>query len=379
MKKIIHVIHDLSSGGAETLVKDYALMINKEKFDIKIICFHRRGFPYEKILEENNIDVVYLSDYIKIDRTKSSIHNAIFTIKMFCIFKQIVKKEEPDVLHTHLPINTLIEFANPSKNIKIFHTVHNEPSSLWRKNSFARRLDFRSAKRLVKRNNMRFIVLHEKMRNEVNNIFNVDNSIILNNGINFQRFDNAIIKNKLDFKKELCIPEDAFIVGHIGRFTDQKNHEKLISIFNEISKNNSHAFLLMIGTGELQKTIENNLSNYGLNGKYIILSDRSDIPDLLNIMDCFVFPSKYEGLPVTLIEAQKMNRPCFISDRISDYAIISNLVTVISIEQDDKLWADTILQYKKPNKIELNSEEWNMKNVICKLENIYLGKNIISK
>ena len=372
MKKLIQVIHDLSAGGAETLVKDYSLLINKEKFEVKVICFYRRNSSYETLLDDNDIKVIYLSDYIKTDRTKSPFHNLIFTIKMFFKFKKILKEENPDIMHTHLPINTLIKFARPSKSITIFHTVHNEPTILWRKNSLIRRIDFIDTKWLVKHNNMRFIVLHDKMRIEINKLFNVDNSIILNNGIDFSRFDRKKIRDRNEFRKELKIPKEAFVIGHVGRFTEQKNHEMLVDIFDEIHKKNVKAFLLMIGTGDLREKIEEKLKKKGLEKFYLILSNRSDIPDLLNIFDYFVFPSKFEGLPVTLIEAQKMELPCFISDKISNYSIISNLVTVLPINISSKQWATAIIDYKYPDKLILNSEEWDMKNVIKKLEKIYL-------
>lgn len=372
MKKLIQVIHDLSTGGAETLVKDYALLIDKKKFDVKIICFYRRNSSYEKLLEDNNIEVIYLSDYIKIDRSKSVFHKLVFTIKMFFKFKKIIKNEKPDIMHTHLTINTLIKFSKPNKNTKIFHTVHSEPRVLWRKNSIIRRIDFLAAKWLVKHNNMIFIVLHDEMKKEINQLFNVNNSIVLNNGIDFSRFDNRKIKDRKEVRKKLNITESAFVIGHIGRLTDEKNHEMLIDIFDKIHEADKNVFLLMIGAGELREKIERKLKEKGLDKHYLILSNRLDIPDLLNAMDCFVFPSKYEGLGIVLIEAQKMNLPCFISNNVPQHAIISNLVTRISINISPTQWANSIMNYKKPKKIILDYKEWDMNSIIRKLEEIYI-------
>lgn len=374
MRKVIHVIHDLTTGGAETLVKDYALLINKNKFNLKVICFYRRGSSYETLLEKNKVKVIYLSDYIKIDRTKNIFYKTIFTIKMFLVFKKIIKNENPNIIHSHLAINTLIKFSKPSKNTKLYHTVHNEPRILWRKNSIIRRIDFKSTKWLVKKYKMRFIVLHDDMRKEINQLFGVNDSIVLNNGIDFSRFDKICIKKTTIVRKELKIPQNAFVVGHIGRFMLQKNHDFLVEIFYKIHQKNNNAFLLMIGSGELKNTIECKLKNYNLENNYLILSNRLDIPDLLNAMDCFVFPSKYEGLGIVLIEAQKMNLPCFISDKVPKYAEISNLVTRFSLNKNEEQWANSIIKYKKPKKIVLNDEEWNMKNVINKLECIYMNE-----
>lgn len=219
---------------------------------------------------------------------------------------------------------------------------------------------------------MRFICLHDEMRKNVNDLFNVNNSIILNNGIDFSRFNKDKISNKITLKDKLNIPADAYIVGHIGRFIYEKNHSFLVDIFSKIYSKNKNAFLLMIGDGPKKQEVIEKLNLLKLNDRYLILSNRSDIPDLLGIMDCFVFPSIVEGLPVTLIEAQKMELPCFVSDSITKYITISNLITWLSVKKDCKCWANSIIDYKYPKKVLLNDNAWDMDNIVKKLENIYL-------
>ena len=146
----------------------------------------------------------------------------------------------------------------------------------------------------------------------------------------------------------------------------------MVDIFREVSKKNSDAFLLMIGDGSDKDEIMKKLDNSGLKKKYLILSNRDDVPDLLNAMDVFVFPSLYEGLPLSLIEAQIAKKPCFISDRIDDYAIISNLVTRLPLENGTKKWADAIMNYKKPKKVIVDDENWDIKKITKQLEQLYL-------
>lgn len=366
MKKVFHVIHGLTTGGAETLVKDYALKIDKEQFDIHIICLNKMNTIYEEILEKAGVDIVYLSN----------MPNSSFFSKLFCLIKKyhrlrkIVHNEKPDILHTHLPINNLIKYSKPYRNTTIIHTVHNEPKILWNK-KIRRKIDFLAAKYLVKKYNMRFIVLHEEMRKEINEMFNVNNSIVLNNGIDFDRFDKNKIRDRDNFRNDLLIPKDAFVVGHIGRFNEQKNHRFLADIFYQIVKQKNNSYLLLIGDGEEKENIIHRLDDLGLKNKYLILSNRKDIPDLLNVMDAFVFPSIFEGLGIVLIEAQKMNVSCFVSEQVPSAATISNLVTKISLLKSAKEWANIIVKYKKPKKIEICGDEWDMNEVIKKLEKIY--------
>lgn len=369
MKKVMHIIHGLSTGGAETLVKDYALKIDKTLFDIEIVCLNFLNSPYEKLLEDNGIKVTYLLNENYSYTTLAS--KIISKIKICYKLKKVIHKKQPDIIHTHLPINSLIKFAKPHKGTKIYHTVHTEPDVLWKKNKFHSKIDFYAAKWLVKKYGMQFIVLHNEMREKVNRIFKVSNSIILNNGIDFIRFNNA--KAKSEVRKEFNIPNDYFVVGHVGRFGSTKNHHFLVDVFNQIHNKNRNSFLLLIGSGKEKEEIEKRLKELKLDNNYLILSNRLDIPDLLNAMDVFVFPSKHEGLGISLIEAQEMRLPCFISDRIPKSAIISNLVTVLSLEDNLSKWTNAILNYEYPKEIKLDDSDWNIQEIVYKLQDIYLG------
>lgn len=372
--KVMHFIHGLSTGGAETLVKEYVLKIDRNKFDIVVLCFeHYNESPYEKILADNKIRVIYVSDYMLLKNKNNFISRVIKHIERKLLVKRFIRNENPDILHTHLCVNSYVKFAKPSKRTKLFHTVHSEPSITWH-GSKRKRNDFKCAQFLVKNNGMRFIVLHDKMRKEVNELFNVDNSIVLNNGIDFFRFNKASINDKNLIKERLNIPYDSCVIGHIGRFVKSKNHKFLVNVFNDIHKKNDKSFLLLIGDGVEKKDIKFSLDDIGLKDNYLILSNRNDIPDLLSIMDYFVFPSIYEGLGIVLIEAQKMNLPCFVSDKVPKNATISNLVTRISLEKESKEWADIILNYKLPKKVTINDKEWDINTVVKKLENIYENK-----
>lgn len=366
--KIIHFIHGLNTGGAETLVKEYALNFDKKNSIILLCLHHIPESPYEKILLKNNIRIIFIEDYLPFKKPNAFIKKTINYLSRFLLVKKIIREEDADVLHTHLALNPYVKFAKPRKYTKIFYTVHNEPKKLW-SNTKKDKRDFRAAKWLVKKYNMRFIVLHKKMQDEVNKLFNVNNSIILNNGIDTLQFKKT--KKHNNEKNRLNIPNDAYIIGHIGRFSAQKNHEFIVKIFERIVKKKSNAFLLLIGDGTEKDKIENLLNDLDFNDKYIILSNRDDIPELLNIMDIFVFPSEYEGLGIALIEAQEAKLPCFVSDSIPDHAIISNLVTKLSLNNSADCWAEKILGYKYPERIILDDANWDIKQITKKLENIY--------
>ncbi len=378
-KKIVHFIHGLSMGGAETLVKDYVLGFDKEKYDVSVLCYEHYDSPYEAILRNAGIKVFYVCDDMKLWGKKGIIPKVWNHYQLYFEIRKKLRAMQPDILHTHLTVNTYVWFAHLPKTVKLFHTVHNEPRELWFDGHFLRKIDFKATCQLIQRKNQRMIVLHDKMRHEVNRLFHISNAVVLNNGIRFSVFERA--KSKEVVREELQIPRKAFVIGHVGRFSDQKNHAFLLRVFKEIYACDPNAFLLMVGAGEEKKKYQQQLDHSPMKEHYRILSNRSDVADIMQAMDVFVFPSKYEGLGIVLIEAQKSGLPCFSSDAVPDYTKVTNLVTFLSLDQDEKEWAGEVLRMKddeyRKNFVKQGGEvpaSWDMKQVVKRLENIYEGE-----
>lgn len=369
-KKVLQFIHGLTMGGAETLVKEYCLKLDKEKYDVSVLCFYQYHMPYEKLLEDAGISVTYIEDidnYPKEGRGKA-FKRVYLMLKRIWFVREYLKKEKPQIIHTHLNNNLYIWAAGPKKGTKIFHTVHSEPKELWG-DDIESKLDFFASKRLIKNFHMRFITLHEQMRKEVNELFEVENSVILNNGIDFERFENA--KSKEEVRQREQIPSDAFVIGHVGRFNENKNQDFLVDIFYEIYQHNPKAYLLMVGNGDTMPEIQEKIRLLGLEQSSKILSYRTDIPDLIGAMDRFVLPSAYEGLGIVLIEAQKMEIPCVISSTVPKEAEISNLVKRLDLSLSAKVWAEEIEQWDRKEVYYEGLEEWDIRYVVKCLEKFY--------
>lgn len=369
-KKVLQLIHGFTMGGAETLVKEYCLKLNKDKYDVSVLCFYKYNSPYEKLLEDAGVNITYIDDYSEACTRdgKSRLKRIFMILRRYQFIRNYIKEETPDILHTHLALNSYVSFANPGKGTKIFHTVHNEPTVLWDQRK-ERKIDFIAARRLVKKYHMQFITLHDRMRQEVNELFGVSNSVVLNNGIDFSKYENALSGEAV--RKREGIPKDAFVIGHIGRFGEQKNHKFLVKVFAEIHEKNQNAFLLLIGNGKLQPEIEQQLKELGLEERYKILSHRTDIPDLLNAMDRFVFPSIFEGLGIVLIEAQKAGVACIASDAVPKAAVVSNLVKQLDLNLPADEWADQVICWNVNSVEYYGIEQWDMKQVVLRLEELY--------
>lgn len=372
MKKVVQFIHGLNTGGAETLVKNYSLNLKKDSYDVSVVCLnHIPESPYENILKDNGIKVFVVDDYVWKPHSKNIFAKAVHKIQRYFIVKKILHELDPDIVHSHLGVNKYIIFSNLPKKVKIFHTVHTEPSKLWN-NTYAGKIDYFSLKLLLRKHKLRFITLHKKMSKQVNKLFKVSDSIVLNNGIDFKSFEKPLSKKKL--KERLGIPIDAFVVGHVGRFSPQKNHVFLVKTFKEIYRKNSNSFLLMVGDGSEKSKIQEMLKHENLNDRSLILSNRRDVADLMRIMNIFIFPSKYEGLGIVLIEAQKAGLPCFVSDTVPLAAKQTDLVTFLSLKLGATQWANRISEINSEKVLAQGSilpDSWNIINVVHQLEKIY--------
>jgi len=200
---------------------------------------------------------------------------------------------------------------------------------------------------------------------------------VLNNAIpaNKYRYSNEI---REQLRKKLNV-EEKTVLGHVGRFSHQKNHQMLINIFQTLHKENPDTVLLLVGDGELRKSIENRVVDLGLSDSVIFTGVRSDIPELMQAMDVFVFPSLYEGLGLVAIEAQAAGLRCVVSDSIPKEAFVTDLIKSLPLEEPVDIWAKSILQYSKgyvrKNTYEvIKNNGYDILDIAKWLESFYLKK-----
>jgi glycosyltransferase involved in cell wall biosynthesis len=143
-------------------------------------------------------------------------------------------------------------------------------------------------------------------------------------------------------RKELGI-QNELVIGHIGRFNKQKNHEFLIDIFRAVSEVNPDAILLLAGDGDLRRKIENKVNRLGLRSQVKFLGVRNDINSIMQAMDLFLFPSLFEGLPVVLVEAQAAGLKCIVADTITRECDITGRVEFLSLNEPPEKWANQVL------------------------------------
>ena len=183
-------------------------------------------------------------------------------------------------------------------------------------------------------------------------------------------------KKRLEKRKELGV-EKKFVLGHVGRFDAAKNQAFLLDIFQSVLKREKNAVLMLVGDGILRPSVEKKACELGLKDRVLFLGLRSDIPELLQAMDAFVFPSIFEGLPVTIIEAQASGLPCIVSSNVTSEVSVTDLVEYISLEKTADEWAERVLAFKKGNERRNTSEEirsagYDVKETAKWLEDFYM-------
>lgn len=166
---------------------------------------------------------------------------------------------------------------------------------------------------------------------------------VINNGIDVERFKYNEI-NRHNIRNNLNV-NDKHVIIHVGRFHDQKNHSFLIDIFNEVHKIDSDTVLLMVGVGPLQKSIKNKVKELGLEDNCLFLNNRDDVQDLLSAADVFLFPSLYEGLPLTLIEAQTSGLPIVCSNTITLETRVTNNYYPLPLNMGSTEWAKIVIEH----------------------------------
>ncbi|MDE7297543.1 MAG: glycosyltransferase family 1 protein [Lachnospiraceae bacterium] len=143
------------------------------------------------------------------------------------------------------------------------------------------------------------------------------------------------------YREELKL-EDKIVYAHVGRLHESKNHMFLIEVFSELLAVQPNAVLLIVGDGDLREQIEKKVDELQMGRAIKMLGSRDDVSNILQASDCFLFPSKWEGLPVTVVEAQAAGLPCFVSDRVTREVGVSELVNYLPIDKGTKLWVDAI-------------------------------------
>ena len=360
--RIAQVMGKWLGGGVEAVIMNYYRNIDKSKIQFDFICdSDSTDIPYEEI-EALGGRVILCPPYQK-------------ALEYHKELKRILKNGNYKIVHSH--INTLSVFSlwaakSAGIPIRIAHS-HSTTNKKEKKKDLLKKL----LKPFSKMFATDYMCCSELSGRWLfgNKEYDKGNVYLLNNAIDLDKFKyDEEIRNKK--RNELKIEKDTFVIGHIGRFVEQKNHRFLIDVFNEITKKNENSLLLLAGQGPLMDEMKEKVKTLNLENKVRFLGQRNDVNELYQAFDMFLLPSLYEGLPVVGIEAQATGNLCFLSDDMTKETKILDSTVFMSLNNSAKEWADRILSSAKTYQKHDTTEEvsrygFNIKEEASKLEEKY--------
>ena len=363
--RVAQIIGKWVGGGVESVVMNYYRYIDKTKiqFDFFIDEDSTMEPPVEEI--ENLGGKVYkIPSYTRI-------------IKYHKELKKLLKENNYKIVHSH--VNTLSVFplfaAKCAKvPVRIAHSHSTTNKKEWKKNIIKQIL--RPFSKLFATDYMCCSELAGRWLFG-NKTYDQGKVYLLNNAIDLDKFkyDENVRKKK---RKELEIKDDTLVIGHVGRFVDQKNHTFLIDIFNEVHKEKTDSILLLIGEGPLKEEIQNKVDRLNLTDSVKFLGQRTDVNELYQAMDVFVLPSLYEGLGMVLIEAQCSGLPCVVSTEVPNEVKLTDNIEFNCLKNKKNFWKKEIIKMYENNKNKRFKNNLNKYDIFCeciRLKKYYINKS----
>lgn len=325
--RVLQVVTIMNRGGLETMIMNYYRKIDRNKIQFDFIVHRTERGDYDDEIEAMGGKIYRMLNIRPGNYRK--------------YFKQLDKffetHKEYKVVHSHINENSGFVLRAAKKYGIECRIAHSHTANL--------KLDYKYPFRMYgryylnKNVNEYFACSKEAgkwlFKNPKKDI------IILNNVVDvdlFKRDDEK--RNKL--REELKL-ENKFVIGHVGRFNPSKNHTFLIDIFAEIVKKRKDAYLILVGEGNSMEDIKNKVSKLNLQDNVLFLGLRSDVYNLMQVMDLFLFPSLFEGLPVVLVEAQAAGLKIVTSTGVPREADLTNSLEFYDLKLSPKEWAEKIL------------------------------------
>lgn len=319
--RVLQVVTMMNRGGLETMLMNYYRHIDRTKLQFDFLVHRDFEADYDAEIEKMGGKIYRLPRLNPFSKN--------YLNKLDDFFKE---HREYRVVHSHLDCMAGIPLKYAKKNGVPVRVAHAHSSNQTKDKKYLLKLIYKKNISKYATNLFACAEMAGKW------MFSGSDFEVLNNAIDAA----AYIYNEDTAKKvrkSFGISDDTIVVGHIGRFSEPKNHDFLIDIFENIVKMNPSSVLMLVGIGDLMDKIKAKVNEKNLTDKVIFTGLRKDIPDILGAMDVFVFPSIYEGVPVTMIEAQAAGLPCIISDKVPIECKKTELVKQISLNESAEFWA----------------------------------------
>lgn len=367
MIRILQIGMSSNPGGVENFIMNVYRNIDRTKIQFDFFVDHN----LEKIAYENEIEELGGNIYREYYRRKELLKKGRKSVKTFF-------KEHPEIRGVHLhtnDINPMFKVLDVAAKINLpVRIVHSHNSDYMRKLSIIDKMYELCERTKLEKIATNLLACSTKAGKWM---FKDKNFEVIKNGIDINKY--KFNKNKRAYMRENLNLQNKFVVGHIGRMHYQKNPLFLIDIFNAIHKIEPNSILLYIGDGVMKKEVNKRIKEYKLEKNVMHIGTVSDTQNYFQAMDCFVLPSKFEGLAIVAVEAQTNGLNTYISSNvISTELPNTSLLHPIDLSESPEKWAKKIIECKNQERqdklLEIINDGYNIKMVVKKLEQLYCNE-----
>ena len=356
MLRVLQVVTYMGRGGLETMIMNYYRNIDRSKVQFDFLVHRQEEAAYDK-------EILSLGGHIY----RMPVLNP-FSKAYFSSLDSFFKEHRYNIVHSHLDCMSAYPLKIAQKNGVCVRIAHSHSKSQDKNLKYPIKL---LSKRLIPKYATHLFACGKEAGDWM---FNGNPYTIINNAIDANKYKyNCDIEKEV--RAELGISKNDKIIGHVGRFNPPKNHSFIIDAFNSVHTKSRDTKLVLVGSGDDQQAIEDKVKSLGLSDTVLFLGSRGDVNRVLQAMDVFLFPSLYEGLPLSIIEAQAAGLPCIISDNVPDECIKTDRVFRYSLSEPADFWADKIFEALKISKKDTLSEivasGFDIKENSRKLEDFY--------
>lgn len=328
--RILQVVTVMNRGGLETMLMNYYRKIDRTKMQFDFMVHREEEGDYDEEIKRLG-GTIY-----RMPPIRPGSYQKYFK-KLDRFFK---KNNSYKVVHAHINENSSFVLRAAHRAGVPCRIAHSHLSDL----GIDMKLPFRLYARMSMKNYPNHYFACSKKAGEWlfgRRVANSSMLHVLNNAVNAEDFSfNENVRNEK--RKELNVG-NRLVIGHIGRFNKQKNHEFLIDIFKNVHDVHPNALLVLVGDGDLKRAIQKKVASLKLQSSVRFLGVRQDIAQLMQAFDIFLFPSLFEGLPVVLVEAQASGLSCIVSDTITAESNITGRMQFLSLNDSPQTWAERIL------------------------------------
>ncbi len=367
--RILNLFTIMNRGGAETMVMNYYRAIDKSKVQFDFMVHRQERGAYDDEIEAMGGRIFRMCP--------------IYPQNLFR-YKQMLKEffdnhPEYRILHSHMSELGYFAFKEAIKHSVPVRICHAHSSPNFKIESFKEKLKVLPREILargMRKLSTDFFVCSKIAGDWLFGKKNENKFIMMNNAVNASSF--AYDKKTADKIKSEMKWKNKIVVGHVGRLIIPKNHTFLIDIFQQFHVKHPQSILVLVGDGDQRENICNKIKKLNLEDSIILLGFRSDTANLYKAFDIFVFPSLYEGLPVSLVEAQAAGLSCIVSDTISTQAQILPSYSILSLKNSPEIWVNEMekhLNDKRENTtINIQKAQFDIYSNAEWLMNFYLNK-----